>query len=333
MSYGFKKLSEVAAMNEVPEGAKVLAEVNGEIRRVPGSGLGGVQPDWSQNDETQPDYVKNRTHYREVIKVNIANAIELPYIYEKDTGEFAYNANDILLGIVNVDKEYFNRIRLGEIPIKVEFNGQTADLYLSENYLGDISSYREGTFPFIIEIQMDDTAILYTRTKAESTTANAYLSFENFVKIDSRFFPENVPLIGDDGTIDSNVVPKNETAVFMFEYDRDGTKDIKPIGGFAYSDIEQAYSQGKIVIARVCRKGNLQDCFDIIGVQAAGGVAEFIGYTMSLNLRGIVLLRMYIDGRIRMSNKELFLKSSESEKIFSINVDDSGTLTATEVTT
>ena len=63
MSYGFKKLSEVAAMNEVPEGAKVLAEANGKIVRVPGSGLGGVQPDWSQNDETKPDYVKNRTHW------------------------------------------------------------------------------------------------------------------------------------------------------------------------------------------------------------------------------------------------------------------------------
>lgn len=41
MSYEFKKLSEVAAMNEVPEGAKVLAESNGQIVRVPGSGLGG----------------------------------------------------------------------------------------------------------------------------------------------------------------------------------------------------------------------------------------------------------------------------------------------------
>lgn len=41
MSYEFKKLSEVEAMTDVPEGAKVLAEVNGQIRRVPGSGLGG----------------------------------------------------------------------------------------------------------------------------------------------------------------------------------------------------------------------------------------------------------------------------------------------------
>lgn len=41
MSYGFKRLSEVQALTEVPEGAKVLAEANGQIVRVPGSGLGG----------------------------------------------------------------------------------------------------------------------------------------------------------------------------------------------------------------------------------------------------------------------------------------------------
>ena len=41
MSYEFKKLSEVEALTEVPEGAKVLAEANGKIVRVPGSGLGG----------------------------------------------------------------------------------------------------------------------------------------------------------------------------------------------------------------------------------------------------------------------------------------------------
>lgn len=41
MSYVFKKLSEVEALTEVPDGAKVLAEVGGVIRRVPGSGLGG----------------------------------------------------------------------------------------------------------------------------------------------------------------------------------------------------------------------------------------------------------------------------------------------------
>lgn len=41
MAYEFQKLSEVEALNEVPEGASVLAEVNGDIKRIPGNGLGG----------------------------------------------------------------------------------------------------------------------------------------------------------------------------------------------------------------------------------------------------------------------------------------------------
>ena len=41
MAYEFKKLSEVEALDAVPEGASVLAEVGGEIKRVPGEGLGG----------------------------------------------------------------------------------------------------------------------------------------------------------------------------------------------------------------------------------------------------------------------------------------------------
>lgn len=41
MSYTQKKLSEVELLTEVPENATVFAEVNGEIKRVPGKGLGG----------------------------------------------------------------------------------------------------------------------------------------------------------------------------------------------------------------------------------------------------------------------------------------------------
>lgn len=41
MAYEFKKLSEVEKLDSVPDGASVLAEVDGVIRRVPGSGLGG----------------------------------------------------------------------------------------------------------------------------------------------------------------------------------------------------------------------------------------------------------------------------------------------------
>lgn len=42
MNYEFKKLSEVESLNEVPENATVLAEVDGTIKRIPSSGLGGT---------------------------------------------------------------------------------------------------------------------------------------------------------------------------------------------------------------------------------------------------------------------------------------------------
>ena len=42
MAYEFKKLSEVESLTEVPEGASVLAEVNGDIKRVPKSEVGGA---------------------------------------------------------------------------------------------------------------------------------------------------------------------------------------------------------------------------------------------------------------------------------------------------
>ncbi len=37
-------------------------------------GGGGVQPDWNQNDDTQPDYVKNRPFYKEPIIVTVDDA-------------------------------------------------------------------------------------------------------------------------------------------------------------------------------------------------------------------------------------------------------------------
>lgn len=41
MAYEFTKLADVPALEEVPEGANAFIEVDGEVRRVPGDGLGG----------------------------------------------------------------------------------------------------------------------------------------------------------------------------------------------------------------------------------------------------------------------------------------------------
>lgn len=41
MAYDFQKLADVELLEEVPDGASAFVAVNGDVKRVPGSGLGG----------------------------------------------------------------------------------------------------------------------------------------------------------------------------------------------------------------------------------------------------------------------------------------------------
>lgn len=41
MTYDFQKLADVELLEEVPDGASAFVAVNGDVKRVPGSGLGG----------------------------------------------------------------------------------------------------------------------------------------------------------------------------------------------------------------------------------------------------------------------------------------------------
>ena len=100
MSYDFKKINELELVNGVPEGANVLIETEGTTKRLPSTAINNgyskeevynkneayskdevynkneadekfltketiAKPDWNQNDENAPDYVKNRTHWSE----------------------------------------------------------------------------------------------------------------------------------------------------------------------------------------------------------------------------------------------------------------------------
>lgn len=72
MSYDFKKIKDLDFVEEVPEGANVLIEIEGSTKRLPSTAIKAsvAPPDMSQNDPTAPDYVKNRTHYTETSIIN-----------------------------------------------------------------------------------------------------------------------------------------------------------------------------------------------------------------------------------------------------------------------
>ena len=54
------------------------------------SSSGGVQPDWNQNDDTQPDYVKNRPFY-------IGDPVET-VLFEESTVSFTDSGSGFYLG-------------------------------------------------------------------------------------------------------------------------------------------------------------------------------------------------------------------------------------------
>lgn len=90
MATVIKKISELEHLEELTSASNVIIEENGEAKRFSAASLGKVKtvngvepdengnieveaggsgeqvsPDWNQNDSTQPDYVKNRTHWVE----------------------------------------------------------------------------------------------------------------------------------------------------------------------------------------------------------------------------------------------------------------------------
>ena len=80
MNYEFKKLADVEALPEVPEVATVFAEVNGEVKRIPSSGLGGVVKTAIIKDSRYDDAVASMMNPAEP-SVAAADAVEPEYSF------------------------------------------------------------------------------------------------------------------------------------------------------------------------------------------------------------------------------------------------------------
>lgn len=119
MSYEFKKLGEVEALEEVPEGANALIEVDGAIKRVPGSNLGGGTTDfWCGDwDDTAGGYYVLATEDAEepITYAEFAEAVENGVVrllwsgVNDSDGEYAaYAEFDTVWNYPEVKKSYIN---------------------------------------------------------------------------------------------------------------------------------------------------------------------------------------------------------------------------------
>ena len=341
-----------------PESSYKLFPKNREFEKRAGGNTGsqsGVQPDWNQNDETQPDYVKNRPFYEDVAETVLVEESILSFTTPE--GSFYYAAIPTTI-----------ELTAGE-TYKVSWDGATyecvCEFIRGSFVIGNPSIIGIGADtgdPFVISpLANDNGTEFYTKDASASHTISISVFAGELVKIDAKYLPMS--------TDDSYGVVKKSDIVSAYNFPKNAPHD-----QMVEAIIASTTGRSKIVWGGLDVISAYYDSStDEINVQFAGSPFRFITFK---NLDGfykkdIVKSSEYIEltgKQARIFNSEgayivlategvpsdttlhasankfsingdikgyaLVLHSStnNSKKWFRITVDDSGTISATEVT-
>lgn len=145
-----------------------------------------VQPDWNQNDETQPDYVKNRPFYEDTAET---------VLIEESTVSFALSGN---LYVGEIQSNF--KATVGE-TYKVIWDGTVYECACVDDIvgtiIGNLSIAMAGSDtgePFIIAVNNENVMHIGT-TDTSSSHTFSISRFVPVVKIDAKYLPS--PLIID----------------------------------------------------------------------------------------------------------------------------------------
>ena len=292
----------------------------------------GEQPDWNQNDDTQPDHIKNRTHYEEVLdeyvifegtlpRWDTTKDLPLQYVIPSNTRVTAYHNGSIVATVVgsamggetNRVSHMFNP----DLTLIVDNSTMTASVY---NGFGD------GVLKFVVE------------------------NFTAVHTLDEKYLPNNIT-----GMINSKMDANNPVGTGSFSMGREPDSVIgvssHAEGNYTTASGDYSHAEGMSTIAgsksqHVQGRNNIEDSSNKYAHIVGNGTSKMIrSNAHTLDWNGVPWFqgRPQFGGTAQdqgsqtvMANgdKEIILASStaNSTKKFKITVDDSGTLTATEVT-
>ena len=318
----------------------------------------GVQPDWNQNDATQPDYVKNRPFYT-------GNPVETVRV-EESTIEFVDSG-----GIYNA-----------RLPSTFEATaGNTYKVYFDENVyectcveirgthvIGNLSIIGAGSDtgePFLMAVYNGEGVVIYTKDTSASHTLSISEFAQEIVKINGKYLPNSVATKSEveaaQITADKNKEMLSEmvSSIATFTFDKITTGRYTFLfNDFTYYKISDFRPSPEDVISFTGTRENGEDfsrinagnnCVEyglFIIILSAGAcelpITETVTYSFSAPSAGLYA-RYKVDNTSMtagtgqftlMSIDGLTIKSSTygSNKKFRITVDDTGTISATEVT-
>lgn len=191
-------IGKLGNLNELAttEKGSVVAAIN-EVAASGGSGSGSsVQADMAQNDSTQPDYVKNRTHWSEM-----ATVVEEQSITTADMGGMAaYQFPEIIPLVVGSPVvTYYNSTEYECVAKEGYVDG------LSVVYVGDLGlasgSHTDGEPPFLLLTAELVGMSMFATPSVETCTVKVV--GENIVKIPDKYIP----------TLGMNMMPENVKAI------------------------------------------------------------------------------------------------------------------------
>ena len=148
-------------------------------------GGSSVQPDWNQNNDTQPDYIKNRPFYT-------GDPVETVLV-EESTVSFAAE-NGMYMGQL----ESTFSATVGE-TYKVSWDGTTYECacvdFSGMTVIGNLSIVGAGSDtgePFIAAVNNGQGIGIYTADTASSHTISISGKAPQVVKIDEKYLPDNL---------------------------------------------------------------------------------------------------------------------------------------------
>ena len=305
-----------------PESSYQLYPRNEEFAKRAGGGKGGsqsvVQPDWNQNDETAPDYVKNRPFYT-------GTHVETVLV-EESTVSFA-PSKDIYMGelqsafaptVGETYKVYWDGAAY-ECAC-VNFNNMLVIGNLS--IAGDVSDTGE---PFIMAVKIGIGINIGTADTSASHTISISGYAGSVVKIDQKYLPvasETEPGIISIIPLSNGILQKVKNEYFTeHNFQVSGYPDKDTIKKCANeNNASGIFSSGKFSGAVLsCDNENKYVAFVLANGKSIECWKSSLGSTE--RLWGI-----FEDGVVISSS------TPDSTKKFKITVDDSGAITATEVT-
>ena len=288
------------------------------------SGSGGVQPDWNQNDDTKPDYVKNRPFYA-------GDPVETVFVEERtETFEDA-GGGEYIAGF-----ESTFRPTDGDI-YTVYWDGTVYECACVEDLdaddqpmyrIGNLSIFDSGSDtgePFIFEIYNDGFISISTKDTSASHTFSISRILVEIVKIPTKYLPVASEI--EPGIMSVNDMLQQVEDKYFAGTDTQvsGYYNAAIIKEYAdYNNSYRIHSPGNF-------GGTVLSCYnDAINQNikfVLSGSKNIECWKASQSAPHLEQLwGIYKDGVVISSS------TTGSTKKFKITVDDGGTITATEVT-